>query len=286
MGSTLVCRRSALLRRTEPAWVIAQSPSFVLAAYAVTVGRCHARWVIVDAHRGRSPVHQRPLGCTAPCPAIMRLATAVIVTNDEFATVVRRSGGRPIVLPDPLPEAGSVEPLSLGVGLHLAVILTYAPDEPVEDVLAAACSAPPDVTFHLTGPSDRLDPAVRAASPRNVRFTGFLPEDEYWRLLCSVDAVVDLTKMPDCLVCGAYEAVAARAPSILSDSPAARRLFDGAAIFITPTKAALQDVLIDLDVRLQACRQNVGAVGERYAKSWQGWAASLRQFLDTCEAAL
>ena len=65
----------------------------------------------------------------------------------------------------------------------------------------------------------------------NVHFLGYLPEDLYYNNLFKAHVVIDLTTHENCLVCGAYEAMAASKPLVTSDTCALRQYFRDGAIF-------------------------------------------------------
>jgi hypothetical protein len=58
-----------------------------------------------------------------------------------------------------------------------------------------------------------------------VILTGYLSEEEFDRYLLSCDVVLDLTTRDNCMVCGAYEGVAAEKPLLLSDNEATAAYF-------------------------------------------------------------
>ena len=116
---------------------------------------------------------------------------------------------------------------------NVVLIATFAADEPVEAVLAAVRGT--EIDLYVTGNWRKLDPATAQAVPANVHFTGFLAEEEYWRLLQSADAVVDLTLMDNCVVCGAYEGLAATKPMLLSNNTASVELFGDSALYTDNT---------------------------------------------------
>ena len=68
---------------------------------------------------------------------------------------------------------------------------------------------------------------------------GYLPEEDYVQMLLSVDVIVELTTRQDCLVCGAYEAVAAGTPLIVSNSEVLRRQFSSGTLFTDNTSEDL-----------------------------------------------
>ncbi len=79
---------------------------------------------------------------------------------------------------------------------------------------------------------------------RVIRIGGFLPEDEFVALLAGSDLIVDLTTRDDCLVCGAYEAVALEVPMVLSDTPALRDYFTSGRIFSSNDAAGIREGIL------------------------------------------
>jgi glycosyltransferase involved in cell wall biosynthesis len=226
-------RTIALLRRYRPDVLFVQNPSLGLTMLAVIVRRLFGYYLVVDAHNeGVRPFNRSGAAINTLTRSLLRRADATIVTNEALAADVLRAGGRPLVLPDrlPIPPALPAGPArSSGGAPRVVVVSTFAPDEPIASVMSAAASLP-DVEFVITGNAQRIA-GLDIAVPGNVRLAGFVPDQEYWELLAQAEVVCDLTLMPDCLVCGAYEALALGRPMVLSDNPPTRRLFGAAAVF-------------------------------------------------------
>ena len=147
-------------------------------------------------------------------------------------------------------------------------VCTYAPDEPYGRVFEAARRLGEGVRVYTTGNPKGQRDALRALAPANVVLTGFVSEDEYVGLMRACDLIVDLTTQPDCLVCGAYEAVAAGKPLVLSDSIASRAYFSSGVVYcdnsIEGIEAAIRTGLAERD-RLAA---EIATLGERLAVDW------------------
>ena len=150
---------------------------------------------------------------------VVKTADRVIVTNTTLADMVLNAGGRPVVLPDPLPapperKAGG----GLAQSNTVTVISTFADDEPIAEIIAAAkLPEMADFRFCFTGRSERWLRDNRPVTAPNVEFLGFLPDDAYWQQLYESRVIVDLTSRVACLVCGAYVALAVGRPMVLSD---------------------------------------------------------------------
>lgn len=105
-------------------------------------------------------------------------------------------------------------------------------DEPIEVVLEAARQLPA-VDFMITGKHQgKLSSAVMSSAPANVKFTGFLSNADFERLLCNANAVLGLTTRANVQLSVANEAVSAGRPMALSDTPVLRDLFEEAAEFV------------------------------------------------------
>jgi glycosyltransferase involved in cell wall biosynthesis len=228
----LTLRTMRFLRQRRPKVLVVQSPSIVLAILTVLLRPFFGYVLLFDAHNEAVEPHLHPSAAVRAISRwLVRTAEGTIVTNQPLAERVRDQGGTPLVLTDPIPSAPQVAARPLEGAFNVVLISTFAGDEPFEAVIAAVRLLPSDVHFYVTGNPNRLAAEVRASVPSNMTLTGFLDEQDYWNLLASSDAIMDLTTMPDCLVCGAYEAIAVDKPIILSDNSASIETFRDFAEF-------------------------------------------------------
>lgn len=277
----LAPRTIAKIARQRPRVLVVQNPSLVLASLCVLL-RPFLRYVLVmDAH---NEAVQPFLFTSVPLRWIsrqcLRRADVTLVTNEALARTVETVGGTPFVLPDPLPDPPPTQAMGGShAGFRVVVISTFSADEPLEEVLSAATRLEGTAEFSITGNIKRLPQRLREQASTNVRFTGFLPESEYWALLRNCDVVMDLTLMPDCLVCGAYEAIAISKPVILTDSVAARGWFGDAAIYAQNDAGSIERVLRDVRDRVAYWTSRVVAAAPRIESAWDERGAALGRYL-------
>ncbi len=257
-----------LLRTHRPELLFVQNPSLVLTVLAVLCRRPFGYSLVVDAHNEGVRPFDRPYAAVRWITRrLLKAADVTIVTNDALATDVQAAGGYPVVLSDRLPEVPAMT-ASPGVDApDIAVIATYRPDEPIGAIMAAAAGMP-DVRFAFSGPAGRYR-GSSAGLPSNVRLTGYLDEPEFWNLLSSAKVICDLTLKPDCLVCGAYEALALAKPMVLSEGPANRRVFGPAAVF---TDNSPKDIAAAFRTALderQRLADGARALRSSYPARWQ-----------------
>ena len=150
---------------------------------------------------------------------------------------------------DPFLELPAGVPYPMKSGFNVAFISTFANDEPVDEVVAAAALVP-EVNFYITGDTRRRPAEFFAAAPPNVTFTGFLnPNGEYLGLLRGMDAAIVLTTRNYTLQLGGCGAVAVGKPLITSDWPYLHEVFGGGTLFVPNTTEGIRDGVMDMRAR-------------------------------------
>jgi glycosyltransferase involved in cell wall biosynthesis len=253
--------------------VFVQVPSLVLGHLAIVLSALLRFRVIVDAHNAViEGAESGSFALRALYRFVVRRADLIIVTNSSLAERVRRLGGRPGILPDPVPEMGNAP--GDGVSNEVVVISTWAADEPLEAILEAAPRLPAGLTFTITGrPKGPLADLARN-TPR-VRLSGFVSEQEYLTMLARARAVVDLTTREDCLVCGAYEALALGRPLVVSDSAALRELLREGALFARNEAEAVATAVAEATADEAKWAARCAARREAYQQEWRAAAEKL-----------
>jgi glycosyltransferase involved in cell wall biosynthesis len=257
-----------ILRRYRPEILFVQNPSLALSIFAITTRRLFGLYLVIDAHNeGVRPYDRQGAFVHWVTRRLLKGADLTIVTNAALVSDVRAAGGRPLVLPDSLPVP-SVLPSKLDIPVpDVAVIATFRPDEPIEAIMEAAATMP-EVRFAFSGDPARFR-ATRTRLPCNVQLTEFLPDPAYWKLLAQARVVCDLTLKPDCLVCGAYEALALAKPMVLSDNPATRRIFGPAAILTGSTPGEIAEALRKALDQEEQLEMNARELRQSFPARWQ-----------------
>jgi glycosyltransferase involved in cell wall biosynthesis len=234
--------------------------------------------VVMDAHNEAvEPVIYPWTVVRALAHWAVRRADFTMVTNRFLAEKVLALGGNPLVLPDPLPEVSPAPVRAFGgaAGVRLLVIATYAADEPIAAILESARQLVGYAEFQFTGNCHKLEPSVIASAPPNVTFLGFVRDEDYWDRMRDAHAVVDLTLSDDCLVCGAYEAVALGRPLLLSDTRALREYFRQGAVYCAPEPAAIVNAIRRLRAEYSRLSEEVSYLRPLLQDEWTRQAAAV-----------
>ena len=221
-----------LLAHAHPQVVFVQNPPPLLPLVVLAFAARHPLRLVVDHH---TAAFSRAWAWLGPLRRwIARQATVNLVTNEYWQQVIQTWGGAALILDDVPAEFPAGKAYPLPAGANVAVISSFAPDEPLAVVLDVARLLP-DVHFYITGDRRRASPGLLRAAPSNLRFTGFLPDEQYFGLLRAVDAVVVLTTRDHTNQRGGCEAVWLGQPLVISDWPVLRRAFHSGAVHVPNT---------------------------------------------------
>jgi glycosyltransferase involved in cell wall biosynthesis len=243
----------------RPKVVIATNPSIVLGYLLLLVRGILAFRLVADAHYFGVVA---PNGNAAFQWALDRYnqkADLVIVTNDAHAQMLRQGGARTFVCPDPLPSLAHLGPTALIRGKSVFLVCSFDKDEPFEAAFTAFQELQSlDIQLFVSG-----DFSKAGINPKDfgwISFLGYLSLQDYQRCLDSCDVVMDLTSLENCLVCGAYEALAAGKPLILSNSRALRDYFGSAVVLTENSPDAIRASVV-------LAFENLAALSDK-AKKW------------------
>jgi glycosyltransferase involved in cell wall biosynthesis len=263
------------LIRERPRVLFVQCPSVVLACWAIVLRPLVRYHLVVDLHNAAvRPAQDAGLLYRAVLRWIHRRSDLAVVTNARLREDVEAAGGQAIVLPDKLPRVG--EAATEQQSDAVVFVCTFASDEPYTAVFAAAGLLPASIAIAVTGRPPANETEMIRLAPPNVRFTGFLPESSYLELLQGAAIVMDLTSREDCLVCGAYEAVALGKPLVTSDTKALRDYFCFGTVYVKHDPAAIAEgIRRALTDRAQLV-SGMAALKHRLNDSWDREYAALR----------
>jgi glycosyltransferase involved in cell wall biosynthesis len=267
-----ICETIRILRARRPDTVICQLPSFVLALLTMLLRPVFGYRLGFDAHNAGVAIEpDSPALLRRVAGFLQRRADFVIVHNDAVEAFVKNRGGTLVSLPDPLPLIASGVPLRLPRPFNLLYVCTFGTDEPYLAVFEAARLIDPEIGIYVTGnPRGRADPADW---PAHVVFCGWVPWEHYDQLLCSVNGVIDLSTRERCLLCGAYEAVAAGKPMILSRTRTLMDYFTRGAVFtdntVNDSPYSIRNAVLDLRAREGELKAEVAILQRELTKDWQ-----------------
>ncbi len=137
---------------------------------------------------------------------------------------------------------------------------SFDPDEPINFVIDAARQVP-EITFVLTGKLARAQGIHDLIEiPANIKLVGFVPKEEFDRLLYAADIIMGLTKRDGVQLSVANEAVGVGKAMILSDTEILRELFYKGAIYVDS---------LDAKSIAQGCKEAIARKEELTKEAYQ-----------------
>jgi glycosyltransferase involved in cell wall biosynthesis len=205
---------------------------------------------------------------------LSRQAITTIVTNNYLEDLVKAWGAKTFIIADIPTTFPTGKAFSLNGKFSVAVINTFAPDEPIRQVLDAAFTLP-EVQFYITGDPIRARKMFLRDHPSNVQFTGFLPDQEYLGLLQAVQAIMVLTTRDHTMQRGACEAVSLGKPIITSNWPLLKTYFYKGTIHVDNSSQGIREGVLKMQQKAQALEKEILLLQQERRLEWEEKYAAL-----------
>jgi glycosyltransferase involved in cell wall biosynthesis len=266
-----------ILGREEPRLVFVQNPPIFAVIVVYIYAKLRKARYIIDSHTGGllAPWWKWSLPIHA---FLSRRAITTIVTNAHLKALVDSWGADSFVIGDIPTTFPLGRSFSVNGKFSIAVVNTFSPDEPLEEVLEAAATLP-EVHFYVTGDLIRAKKSLLRNKPDNVEFTGFLPDEDYFGLLRAVQAIMVLTTDDHTMQRGACEAVSLGKPIITSDWPILREHFDKGTIYVDNCAQSIREAVIEMQEARERLESEVGILRQQRWQEWQHKHAALTRLL-------
>lgn len=273
----LMLKTLSILMKNRTRVLIVQNPSIILTIFVLLLRFFFKYTLIVDAHNEAiQPYIHNNIIVNYISSQLIKYTDLTIVTNKYLADIVSSKGGKSFILPDKIPVIDEYSNITLESNKYnILLIATYSPDEPIKEVINAACNLTEKINLYVTGNYTKLDSSYIKQLPDNIIFTGFLSNKEYWGHVKAVDAIIDLTTMDNCLVCGAYEAVAATKPLVLSNNKASMEYFNKGVLFSDNTSNNLHNIFLTLIEKHTLLTKEVEELSKYLSENWNNTANKL-----------
>lgn len=242
----LTLKTVILLLKKRPEIIFFQNPSVVLGLVCVFFGALFKRTALVgDFHNCALDDSSRLFKINS---FIARRCSLVIVTNPSLEKVVTSMGGVGVSFPDPLPDVEQYNSDVQEQSNSIVFVTSWANDEPINEVLDAFIEAKLSlvgVELLITGRPkfNTLSHSQDYYEKNHIVFLGFVAESTYWSLLKKAYFVIDLTTRDNCMVCGAYEALAVNRVLLLSGNKATTEYFGSGLVYTNNIKDDIREKL-------------------------------------------
>jgi glycosyltransferase involved in cell wall biosynthesis len=166
----------------------------------------------------------------------------------------------------------------------IAVISSFATDEPIQEIVEAAKIVIDTTTFYITGDTSRISDRKLLKwkrSAKNIIFTGFLDCAEYINLLEKVDAIMVLTKRDYTMLSGAHEALALEKPLITSDWQPLREYFVGGTVYVNNSVSEIVDAVKYIQIEKDRMKKEMQLLKHQRLKEWEDKVSELKEYFSS-----
>lgn len=225
-----------LILKCKPDFIIGQCPPTYSVIPAILTGKPY----MIDAH---NPLFQVEIWKKLPLTQyLVNKSIAIIAHNSEIFQLAKKiyPSNYIVNIPNPI-EVISSSYRTQRQDRQVLVISSFDFwDEPVE-LIIECLEELTDFTFVVTANINKLPSEMknRLQKINNVQLTGFLPTEEYQKVLCSSAVALVLTTSEATQPEGACEALSSNTPLILSKTSLTKKMFGQWAVLVDNTKESV-----------------------------------------------
>ncbi len=271
-----------LLYKENPSFIIAQSgPSycpFIVAIYSLIF----KKKFIIDAHTSAIT------GFWFSLPSFkwtLSRSKMLLVHNDIIKDFAEKRKVKSFTLEDKLIEFKDLKiikkPINdMGSFAVLPSGVMNSRSSSIRSIINAARKLENNnIHFYFTGNVTKIKIDVSD----NVHFTGFLPKEDFFNLLMSVDALIILLDRKDkdfVQPARAIEGLSLCKPMILSDTSVARGLFPKGVIYVDNNSDEMVNGCIHLLKNLEMYNKDIQFTKQNFVKNWEKHFKIVMQYLN------
>jgi glycosyltransferase involved in cell wall biosynthesis len=273
----MTCHTVGYILRHRPRLVFVMNQPVFLPLTVFVLSRIINFKYVIDSHSGLF-VKRRWSWSLPVMKYAYRHSLFSIVTNQVHRDLVTSWGAKVEVLGALSVDDEPVETVTSPAGPCLAVVGTFAQDEPTEEVIEA-CRRLPEIQFFITGALKKAPPELVDRAPSNVTFTDFQPRPRYVGLVQAMDGVIVLVKNDNVMQMGAYEAMSWAIPIITSDWPVLRENFYRGALFVDNTPAKIAEAVHKLFAEHDRFKQEISLLRQERRQAWDQNISRINEFI-------
>jgi len=217
--------------RQKPRVLLLQLPQGPLLLEAYLLKKLVGCKIIADVHTGFVlNTDWRGLVLNAPFTRLLSLADIVVAHNETQIDIIPKNAkNKTIVVYDPwnfIPTKGKADKQEN----YMVFPASFAPDEPLEEIIEAVNTSNQPVKLYITGNWKRM-PELKKYETEKIQFTGFLSNREFNNLLSGASAIITGTTREYTTMMSAWEAIAYNKPLVVTATKTLKTMYPHSVIF-------------------------------------------------------
>jgi hypothetical protein len=215
----------------KPRVLLLQLPQGPLLLEAYFLKKLVGCKIIADVHTGfLLNTDWKGLILNAPFVKLLSLADVIIAHNEAQIDIIPKNvKNKTVVVYDPwnlIDTDGKINKQEN----YMVFPASFAPDEPLEEVMEVVNTAKQPLKLYITGNWKRA-PELKKYASEKIQFTGFLSNQEFNDLLAGASAIITGTTREYTTMMSAWEAIAYNKPLAITATKTLKNMYSPYAIF-------------------------------------------------------
>jgi glycosyltransferase involved in cell wall biosynthesis len=217
--------------RQKPHVLLLQLPQGPLLLEAYFLKKLIGCKIIADVHTGfLLNTDWKGLILNTPFIKLLQLADIVVAHNEiQMGIIPKKVKNKTIVVYDPW-HLITKENKKCKHGNYIVFPASFAPDEPLKEVIEAVNASKQPLKLYITGNWKRI-PELKKYTSEKIQFTGFLLNREFNNLLSGASAIITGTTREYTTMMSAWEAVAYNKLLAITATKTLKNMYSHYAIF-------------------------------------------------------
>ncbi len=212
------------LFKTKPKIVIVEFCQPIIGLPSFIYKYFFGKKIIVDMHSG--PFVSKKWKFFKPITHFVLKNSDLILIHDETIKekLIFEKNKKIVLLHNPI---FIEENVSLNNKEYFVFPASWDKDEPIKEIIEATFLLK-DVEIFITGKKNIKINKI----PQNLKFTGFLPNEDFYNLLKNAKGIISLTKWDYTLTFASFEAINLEKPLVVSNKKAFKKFFEDNVIYV------------------------------------------------------
>jgi hypothetical protein len=217
--------------RQKPQVLLLQLPQGPLLLEAYFLKKLIGCKIIADVHTGfLLNTDWKGLVLNAPFVKLLSLADVIVAHNEAQLDIIPKNvKNKTIIVYDPWNFIATKDKINKQEN-YMVFPASFAPDEPLEEVIEAVNATKQPLKLYITGNWKR-SPELKKYASEKIHFTGFLSNQEFNNLLAGATAIITGTTREYTAMMSAWEAIAHNKPLAVTATKTLKTLYPHYAVF-------------------------------------------------------
>uniref|UniRef100_A0A7V3ZVT7 Glycosyltransferase n=1 Tax=candidate division WOR-3 bacterium TaxID=2052148 RepID=A0A7V3ZVT7_UNCW3 len=210
----------------------------------------------------------------------LKKTKGLILHNEKLLELVKDCPVRKLVIEPPPRKLKTVVPKEEKSEKKKAlIILSFSTDEPIAELIKS-CEETKEIDFYFSGDYRKFSKTFFFPKVKNIFFTGYLSEEEYEKLLVTVDFIIGLTTRDYTCLQSGYDALGVEKPFLTSDKEVLKKYFFKGTIFVKNEKEDIKRGIREILEKYEILKKEIRELKLIKMEKWKKNIKALKEIIE------